>query len=75
MRIGNSQAVPIPKRFLQQTPLREDIEIEVQNHEIVIRPAERPRQGWAEAFRAMAARKDDRLLDMEPSGFRVVDDS
>jgi len=65
VKIGNSKGVRIPQAFLRQTGLREDIEIEVHDNEIVIRSAERPRQGWAEAFQAMAARGDDRLLDAD----------
>ena len=63
IRIGNSQGIRIPKLYLQQTGLGEEVELEVQDSEIVIRPTKHPRQGWAEAFRAMAERGDDKLLD------------
>jgi antitoxin MazE len=63
IRIGNSQGVRIPKLYLQQTGLGEEVELEVQDGEIVIRSTEHPRQGWAEAFRAMAKQGDDELLD------------
>ena len=65
IRIGNSQGVRIPKLYLQQTGLGEEVELEVQDSEIVIRSTEHPRQGWAEAFRAMAKDGDDKLLDEE----------
>ena len=66
IRIGNSQGVRIPKLYLQQTGLGEEVELEVQDSEIVIRSAEHPRQGWAEAFRAMAEHGDDKLPDEKP---------
>jgi antitoxin MazE len=63
VRIGNSQGIRIPKLYLQQTGLGEEVELEVQSREIVIRSAQRPREGWAEAFRVMAQRGDDQLHD------------
>ena len=63
IRIGNSQGIRIPKLYLQQTGLGEEVELEVQDGEIVIRSTQHPRQGWAEAFRTMAEHKDDNLLD------------
>jgi antitoxin MazE len=65
IRIGNSQGVRIPKLYLQQTGLAEEVELEVHDSEIVIRSAEHPRQNWAEAFRQMAKHGEDKLLDEE----------
>jgi len=63
IRIGNSQGIRIPKLYLQQTGLGEEVELEVKDSEIVIRSTVHPRQGWAEAFQAMAAHGDDKILD------------
>ncbi len=63
VKIGNSQGVRIPKLLLERSNLPEEVEIEAQDNQIVIRSANRPRQGWADAFRSMAARGDDVLLD------------
>jgi antitoxin MazE len=63
IKIGNSQGIRIPKVLLEQSGLGEEVELEVRDAQIVIRPAERPRQGWDEAFRAMAEQADDQLLD------------
>jgi antitoxin MazE len=63
IRIGNSQGIRIPKLYLQQTGLGQEVELEVQDNELVIRSTRRPRQGWAEAFQAMAEHGDDKLLD------------
>jgi len=66
VRIGNSRGLRIPKQLLDQTGLGDEVELEVQRDQIVIRAARRPRAGWDEQFRAMAERGDDRLLDDEP---------
>ena len=63
IRIGNSQGVRIPKLLLEQSHLSEEVELEAQQHQIIIRSAEKPRQRWAEAFKAMAENGDDCLLD------------
>jgi antitoxin MazE len=66
VRIGNSRGLRIPKQLLDQTGLGDEVELEVQRDQIVIRSAHRPRAGWEEQFRAMAEQGDDRLLDDEP---------
>jgi antitoxin MazE len=71
--IGNSQGIRIPKVLLEQTGLREEVELEVHDAQIVIRPAACPRQGWDEAFRAMAEQADDRLLDEDVSAHTTWD--
>jgi antitoxin MazE len=63
VQIGNSRGVRIPKAFLEQAGLRDDVEIEVRGSQIVVRPVRRAREGWREAFRSMAAHGDDALLD------------
>jgi antitoxin MazE len=73
VQIGNSRGVRIPKTFLEQAGLRDEIEIEVRGSQVVIRPANHPRAGWDEAFAAMALRGDDRLLD--PVGPSMWDES
>jgi antitoxin MazE len=66
VRIGNSQGIRIPKLLLEQVGLTEQVELEVQPRQLVVRPISAPaRQGWEEQFQAMAARGDDRLLDAE----------
>ena len=65
IKIGNSQGIRIPKPILEQCGLHEEVELEVRRHTLLIRPAHRPRQGWEDAFRTMAACHDDALLDPE----------
>jgi antitoxin MazE len=63
VRIGNSRGIRIPKPLLEQTGLHGEVEISAQDDSLVIRPARRPREGWAAAFQEMARRGDDALLD------------
>ena len=67
VRIGNSQGIRIPKILLEQTSLGEEIELEVREGEIIVRAAQRVRNGWEAAFKAMSERGDDELLDGEVS--------
>ena len=63
VKIGNSQGIRIPKPLLEQTGIMEDVELEVDQNQIVIRPVSNPRAGWDEAFQAMADRGDDTIID------------
>ncbi len=63
IKIGNSQGIRIPKPILQQCGFTGEVELEVHNRELVIRPAKQPRQTWDTAFEAMAQYGDDMLLD------------
>ena len=63
VKIGNSQGIRIPKLLLDQADLGEEVELELQGEQIVIRSAHRARHNWADQFKAMAARGDDKLLD------------
>jgi antitoxin MazE len=65
VRIGNTQGVRIPKPLLEQTGLRDEVDIEVEGDHLVIRAVAAPRAGWDEAFQEMARQGDDALLDSD----------
>ena len=67
VRIGNSRGIRIPKVWLEHLRLGEEVELSVEKNALTIRPARRAREGWADAFRQMAAKGDDRLLDQPTS--------
>ncbi len=67
IQIGNSRGVRIPKVLLEQTRLTDDVQIEAQAGEIVIRSARAPRADWEAQFKRMAQRADDRMLDKPTS--------
>ena len=61
-KLGNSQGVIIPKPLLAQVGVTGAAEMKVENGAIVLRPAKRtPREGWADASRAIATDPDDAL--------------
>jgi antitoxin MazE len=66
VRIGNSQGIRIPKPLLEQTGLSGEVEITVQDNSLIIQRIRQPRAGWAAAFKQMAERCDDALLDDAP---------
>ena len=65
IRIGNSQGIRIPKAVLAMSGIEESVEMVVDDGSMIIRPARKPREGWAESFQAMASNEDDLLLDEE----------
>jgi antitoxin MazE len=61
-RMGNSSGVIIPKAIVAQLGVEPGAELELtlEGDRVVITPARgRPREGWAEAARAIAAAGDD----------------
>lgn len=65
VKIGNSRGIRIPKVLLDQVDFEEEVALEVQQGNILIRSLASPRAGWEEQFRLMAERHDDALLDGE----------
>jgi antitoxin MazE len=65
IQIGNSQGIRIPKVLLDQSGLRDEVELRVNKEEIIITSVKKTRQGWEEAFQKMAGQGDDQLLDEE----------
>lgn len=63
VRIGNSQGVRIPKLLLERSNLTEEVELQAHDNQIIIRSARKPRQGWGNGFKTVAARGGDGLLD------------
>lgn len=67
VRIGNSRGVRIPKVFLEQLDLGDEIEMAVEADQLVIRSSHGPRQGWEEQFQAMHEAGDDRMIEGPPA--------
>lgn len=61
VKIGNSQGIRIPKTILQECGISNQVEVEVKNHNIFIKPIN-PRKNWESSFKKMAKNKDDKLL-------------
>ncbi|MCU0834746.1 MAG: AbrB/MazE/SpoVT family DNA-binding domain-containing protein [Chromatiaceae bacterium] len=63
VKIGNSQGIRIPKTLIEQGKLGEEVELELEEGQIVIRPVRPVRHLWEASFRTMCERGDDELLD------------
>ncbi len=63
VKIGNSRGIRLPKPLIEEAGLKDEVEIRARKGEILIKPAESPRSGWAEAARKLNRREEDGLLD------------
>lgn len=72
IRIGNSRGVRLPKTVIEEAGLSEEVDVGVQDGAVIIRPAARPRSGWADAAKQARERGEDRLID-ESSSTRFDD--
>jgi len=66
VKIGNSKGIRIPKVLLRQTGIDDEVNLEVKDDQIILRPLkESVRKGWENSFRKMADEGDDKLFDGE----------
>ena len=63
VRIGNSQGIRVPRPLLDEARLPEEVQIHAEPGRIVVTAARGPRDGWADAARAMHEQHEDGLLD------------
>ena len=63
VQVGNSKGIRLPKSILDQCQIEDKLEMEVTNNEIILKPIKnKPRARWAEKFKAMKEKGDDKLL-------------
>ena len=62
VRIGNSRGIRIPKPLIEQCGLGDVVDLRAERGRLIVSPQHRPRQGWAEAFRAAGSVANDELL-------------
>ena len=67
VRIGNSRGIRIPKPLIEQCRLGDTVELCVEEERLVITRERNPRQGWEDAFRAAASKRDALLLTGVPA--------
>lgn len=67
IKIGNSQGLRIPQPIIKQCGFDHEVELEVHDKELIIKPASHPRQNWEKAFQAMAKNGDDTLINFPES--------
>lgn len=66
-KIGNSKGVIIPASVLKQCGIRNEVDINVEDHQIIISPPDKTRQGWLEAIEQEGP--DTLLLDEAGNDF------
>jgi len=69
VRIGNSRGVRLPKPLIEQAGLADEVELDVRDGAIVIRPLDGPRAGWEEAAADLAAAGGERPDPPTPTQF------
>ncbi len=65
IKIGNSRGIRIPRHVLEESGLENEVEIEVKNNKIILKPTSKIREDWDSAFEKMSENKDDILMDKE----------
>ncbi len=65
VKIGNSRGIRIPKSLIHESGLKDEVELEVSDGQIIIKPISANRESWDAAFKKMAKKREDILLDNE----------
>lgn len=60
--IGNSKGIRLSKTMLKKYQIEDSVELILQEDCIVLKPVQKTRKGWAEAFQQMSENKEDQLL-------------
>jgi len=61
--IGNSKGIRLPKTILDQLNIVDTLDLEVENHQIILKPIVNvPRNGWEKAFIKMHELNEDIVL-------------
>lgn len=60
--IGNSKGIRLSKTMLEKYQIEDSIELILQEDCIVLKPIQKARKGWAEAFQQMSENQEDKLL-------------
>ena len=72
--IGNSRGIRLPKAILEQLGVSDQMELEVENKQIILRPINKNRRsGWEEALQKMNKNQEDKLLIPETGTYEGFD--
>ena len=63
IQIGNSRGIRIPKSFIEQSGINNEVELELKDDRIIIKSLSNVRKNWDLAFKKMYENHDDTLLD------------
>ena len=62
IKIGNSKGIRLSKTLLEKYNIKDQVELELEKDQIIIKPKKEPRKGWEKAFKEMHENKDDENL-------------
>lgn len=62
IRIGNSKGIRIPSSIIKELDLGEQIEMEIIENKLIIKPVKKPREGWDTAAKKLHENQEDHLL-------------
>ncbi len=62
IKIGNSKGLRLSKSILEQYNIQDKVELILEKGQIILRPVNRPRNGWDKAFKKMHDSGDDKSL-------------
>lgn len=61
-KIGNSRGIILPKSILDQCHFENDVDMEITNNALIIRPIFSRRAGWKESFEQIHRSDEDKTL-------------
>ena len=62
IKIGNSKGLRLSKTILEKYNIKDKVEMILEKGQIILKPIDKPRENWEEAFKEMNANNDDELL-------------
>lgn len=62
IKIGNSKGLRLSKSILDQYNIQDKVELILEKSHIILKPLNKPRQGWDSAFEKMHNSGDDKPL-------------
>lgn len=77
IQIGNSQGIRIPKAILEQLQFKKEVELEVIEDGLLLRPLIQPRANWTEMFAKALKNQDsdaDEFTDWERTTLSSFDE-
>ena len=62
MQVGNSKGIRIPKTILEEYGIEDEVEVDLNEEGISIKPLNKPRENWEESLKHLHDSGEDNLL-------------
>ncbi len=62
IKIGNSKGIILSKTLLEKYQIKDELEVTLGEEDFTLKPKKKPREGWEEASKKIAALGEDKLL-------------